>query len=301
MHRPNLDILTGAHVTRIHWDGITAAGVSFERGGRLQKVLVKKEILLSAGSVGSPQLLMLSGVGPREQLEQLRVPVVADLPVGENLQDHLHLFGPEWTIQEPVSMKYLPDSYFWSKMSYFLLGTGDAASAHVIAEGFVTTRDRSHDNPDGLDQPLQIQLFGNLIGGNIDLFHDFQAIINYKPEIHQTVYGGMIGKEGFCVMLIQTHPRSSGYIHLKSGDPFEYPEIEPNYFSDPLDVEALIRGIRIAQKLFATKEFKKLGAKQHHVVHPDCKRHEYDSDPYWECYYRVCWLPTAPHVVWCRS
>ena len=283
MFRTNLDIVTGAHVTGLLWDGSTADGVSFVRGGQLQKVLAQKEVLLSAGSVGSPQLLMLSGVGPRDQLEKLGIPVVADLPVGENLRDHLNLFGPEWTLQEATACKYLVDTPFWGYLKYLLFGAGDAASCHLLAEGFVAIGDSTVD---GVTRAVQIQMMGNLIGANVDILHKYEGMLNVEPRVFEALFGGMQGKHGMSSILIQTYPGSSGYIRLKSRDPFEYPEIEPNYFSNYQDVVTFREGIRKVQELFATQGFRKLGAKQHHVVHPDCKGHDYDSDPYWECYLR---------------
>ncbi|KAK8773593.1 hypothetical protein V5799_011873 [Amblyomma americanum] len=90
--RRNLDVALYSHVTKINFDGKRAVGVSFSRYGQQQNLSARREVILSAGTVGSAQLLLLSGIGPKEELERLQIPVVADLPVGKNIQDHVLFF-----------------------------------------------------------------------------------------------------------------------------------------------------------------------------------------------------------------
>lgn len=101
-HRPNLHISMHSHVHKIIIDPLTkqATAVRFEKEGQIYQVQAKKEIILSAGSVNSPQLLMLSGVGPAGHLQSFGIPVMADLPVGDNLQDHIALGGMVFTIDK---------------------------------------------------------------------------------------------------------------------------------------------------------------------------------------------------------
>lgn len=104
--RANLHIAMHAHVTKVVINPATnqATGVQFVRDGRLQAVHAKREVILSAGSIGSPQLLMLSGVGPGEHLRRLGVPVLQDLRVGDNLQDHVGMFGLTFIVDKPVAI-----------------------------------------------------------------------------------------------------------------------------------------------------------------------------------------------------
>ncbi len=278
MHRPNLDILPEAHVTRILFNGTKAIGVSYLHNGRLLNVFATREVLLSAGSIASPQLLLLSGIGPQEHLEQLGIPVIADLPVGQNLQDHIMLYSPEWTLTEPVSCRSLKKSSFWSYLQYILFGVGDASRGnHMLAEGFVPLEGGNS---------VQLQLLGNLIGVNTIAADNFRRRINVDKDIFWKLFGNMENQEGFSIILIQTHPQSVGYIRLSSRDPLDHPEIEPNYFSFEEEVKTMRQGIRVIQKLLKTKPFLDLGSRQHHVTHPHCASNQYDSDAYWECYLR---------------
>lgn len=104
--RPNLHIAMHAHVTKIVVNPATnqATGVQFMRDGRMHLVHAKREVIVSAGSIGSPQLLMLSGIGPREHLHRLGIPVLQDLRVGDNLQDHVGMFGLTFIVDKPVAI-----------------------------------------------------------------------------------------------------------------------------------------------------------------------------------------------------
>lgn len=105
-HRPNLHVALYAHVTKIIINPVTnqATGVQFLRDGRMQLVHAKREVILSGGSIGSAQLLMLSGVGPREHLQRLGIRVLRDLRVGDNLQDHVGMFGLTFIVDKPVAI-----------------------------------------------------------------------------------------------------------------------------------------------------------------------------------------------------
>lgn len=107
--RKNLDVITSAHVTRVLINDTTknAYGVEYARGSKLYRALATKEVILSAGVLNSPHLLMLSGVGPKEHLEELQIPVLQDLPVGQNLHDHLTFLGILFTVNKTTP--YRPD------------------------------------------------------------------------------------------------------------------------------------------------------------------------------------------------
>lgn len=104
--RPNLHIAMHAHVTKIIINPTTnqVTGVQLLRDGRMQLIHAKREVILSAGSIGSPQLLMLSGIGPREHLQRIGIPVLQNLRVGDNLQDHVGMFGLTFIVDKPVAI-----------------------------------------------------------------------------------------------------------------------------------------------------------------------------------------------------
>lgn len=110
--RPNLHILTKSHVTRIVFDGLRAKSVQFCRNGIYHNVVATKEIILSAGVINSPQLLLLSGVGPWQHLYEMNIPIVANLPgVGANLHDHIYTIGPAYVASTTGGFKLNPISF----------------------------------------------------------------------------------------------------------------------------------------------------------------------------------------------
>ncbi|KAF4527236.1 hypothetical protein B566_EDAN016109 [Ephemera danica] len=149
--RKNLHVIKGAHVTRIVFEGKVARAVQYKRGETLHTVRANKEIIVSAGVIGSPQILMLSGVGPREHLENLGISVVHELPgVGENLQDHVSLFSQTVSITPQPKLLHPIDTAY----QYFQHRTGPLASFGVTVGGFIRTP-LAEDQPD-----IQMIYFG---------------------------------------------------------------------------------------------------------------------------------------------
>ncbi|XP_014675018.1 PREDICTED: choline dehydrogenase, mitochondrial-like [Priapulus caudatus] len=124
MHRSNLDITINAHVTKINFDGKKATGVTFINGAEKKTVHVSKEVILSAGSIGSPHILMLSGVGPKDHLAKFNISTVADLPVGQHLQDHCGVVYPEFWIDKPITITADLLESWQSSLKYSLFGKG---------------------------------------------------------------------------------------------------------------------------------------------------------------------------------
>jgi choline dehydrogenase len=222
--RPNLTVLTGAHATRVVFDGTRAAGVEYVRGGGTERAHAAREVILSGGAVNSPQLLMLSGVGPADELRRLGVAPTADLPgVGRNLQDHL-IVAVAYACTRPVSLASAEAKR--NIASYLLFGRGPLTSNVGEAGGFVRTDPRLRA-PD-----LQFHF-----GPVYYLSHGF-----VRPEGH-----------GFSVGPTLIRPRSRGRITLKSADPFAPPSIEPRYLEDEADLRLLVEGVRLARELAHTR------------------------------------------------
>ncbi|KAK3103743.1 hypothetical protein FSP39_021537 [Pinctada imbricata] len=143
IHRPNLHISTNCYVTKVLMKEKTAFGVDFIRGNRKQSVHARKEVILSAGSINSPQILMLSGIGPKKHLQSFKV-VVADLPVGQNLQDHIFVpivFFPN------VSLTITPErvNTLWNVIQYKTTGKGYLSTSGLEGTSFINTDDKSSD------------------------------------------------------------------------------------------------------------------------------------------------------------
>jgi len=231
--RPNLTVRTHAQATRVLFEKMRAIGVAFIHNGRPDRASATREVILSGGTVNSPHLLMLSGVGPAEHLKLLGIPVVVDLPgVGGNLQDHM-IVAVAYECTQPVSLANAET--FANLLRYFLFRKGPLTSNVAEAGGFVKTR------PD-LDAPDLQLTFGPVYY----LDHGFT-----RPEGH-----------GFTLGPTQLRPQSRGSITLRSADPFEPPAIQPNYLASDMDLQVFAEGIRLCRRLAQTKAFHRFRGKE---------------------------------------
>jgi choline dehydrogenase len=229
--RPNLTIRTGAHVTRVVVDGGRALGVEYVDGGQRAIAEARAETVVAAGTVNSPQLLLLSGIGAAEQLRGHGITVVADLPgVGENLQDHL-LAAVIVTISQPLSLVAAESPA--NLLRFLLLRKGMLTSNVGEACAFVRTR-------------------GDLAAPDLELIFAPVPFIDHglvEPPGH-----------GCSIGAVPLQPRSRGSIRLDSADPLVPPLIEPHYLTDEAeeDLRVLRYGIRQARRLFASSAFAEL-------------------------------------------
>ena len=230
LKRPNLTVETGALTTRVLFDGSRATGVEYRQGGRTRTVLAEREVILAGGAINSPQLLMLSGVGPADHLRAFEIPVVADLPgVGQNLQDHLELYVQQACTQ-PITLytvqRGLP--MILTGLRWFLSQSGLGASAHLEAGGFIRRND-SVPHPD-----LQYHFLPSQV---ID--HGRK-----RPELH--AYQAHVGP---------MRPTSIGHLRLRSTDPLDHPLIQPNYLATEGDREEMRDSVKLTREIFAQKAF----------------------------------------------
>jgi choline dehydrogenase len=223
LERPNLEVVTGALVSGVEIEDGVATGVRYSRrrGGE-QLARAGREVILSAGAIGSPQLLLLSGVGPAEQLRELGVPVAHDLPgVGENLQDHPYVVCV-WDVPGGGSLADAETPR--ALLEYLLRRTGPLTSS--VAEAFAFIRSRP-----GLPAPdLQ--------------FHFAPA---YFAENGFEEYDGHAISTGPVLV----KPRARGWVRLRSKDPSAKPRILTNSLAADEDVEALAAGVRRAREIAA--------------------------------------------------
>ncbi|XP_041354805.1 glucose dehydrogenase [FAD, quinone]-like isoform X2 [Gigantopelta aegis] len=287
--RNNLHIAVQAHVTKVIIENKKAVAVEFVKNGRLQRVKATREIILSAGTIGSAQIMMLSGLGPKKHLEQLKIPMVADLPVGENLQDHLMTFL-RVLINQPLSTSPEKLTKPWTKLQYDLFKTGFLASPCLNEfVGYVRTRtDMEYGNPD-----LQINMLLHL-----PTREEIKRILSLDSKVSEQLKWDT--REGFYVVPILLRPQSVGTLRLRSSNPFEYPIIQPNYLTDIEDVMVMYRGVRIFQKLLKTKAFRDIGARLDTTRVPTCNQYTYDSDEYWQCYVRSITVTVYHHTGTCK-
>ncbi|KAG8194262.1 hypothetical protein JTE90_024590 [Oedothorax gibbosus] len=271
-NRENLDILPNAFVQKVVIRNKTADGVIFENGGHIYFVRAKREVILSAGTVNSAQLLMLSGIGPKKHLDQFNIPVLADLPVGENLQDHA---GP--------AVYYTLSPNFKEKES----------SIHEAMEDYIWHR----EGP--LTTTLQLPMFylpipPNPISDFPDLQLYFGAVPTPKPEDSPQFKPGLVEKyfgayENSTLLTCLAHnlqPKSRGTVKLQSDDPYDAPLIDPNYFDDPEDIRVTVEGLKICKKLVLSEPLKKYGAGVISTPWPGCEEYFGNDDLYFKCLVR---------------
>ncbi|XP_053397531.1 L-sorbose 1-dehydrogenase-like [Mercenaria mercenaria] len=271
--KDNLDIAINSFVTKVGFKGNTAAGVYYIRNNRKYFVKARKEVIVSAGSINSPQLLMLSGIGPKEHLQEMNIPVVADLPVGDNLQDH-QIYALLSKINKSIGLTPSLLTNFWTFMQYQIFGTGPLTSPGTEAAAFINTNDTRQCNtyPD-----LQIAMFSVIF----NLSH-----LYLKNEIKEEYKAWGENVDGISFSVINTHPKSRGTLRLRSNDPFDYPVLDPRYLQEQKDVDDLIAGIRIWEKFIETPTMKELGCSADGMRKSYCMQHKFRSDAYWECMIR---------------
>jgi choline dehydrogenase len=245
--RSNMTVLTKAHTTRVLFAGDRATGVEFLHRGTRHAVRAEREVILAAGAIGSPQILQLSGIGPKPLLDDVGVPLVRDLPgVGHNLQDHLQIRLVFKTSQRTLNDEV--NNVFKRArvgVQYLLSRTGPltlAASQVVI---FTKSRPQA-ERPDIQFhmQPLSADKPG-------DGAHKFSA---------------------FTASVCQLRPFSRGYLAIKSRDPLVHPAIHPNYLSDERDHQVAIDGIKVARRIAAAPALAK------HIKEEFVPGSQYQSD-----------------------
>ena len=222
--RANLTVMTKAQTTRILFDGDTAVGIEYRKGGRLHSVHARREVILSAGAIGSPQILQLSGVGPKALLDQVGVPLIKDLPgVGQNLQDHLQIRlvfkTSQRTLNDEVNNIFKQG---WVGLQYVLTRTGPLTLAASQVAIFTKS------NPD-VDRP--------------DIQFHMQPLSADKPG------DGAHKFSAFTSSVCQLRPHSRGYLEIRSSDPLEHPAIHPNYLSDERDHQVAVDSIKVARRI----------------------------------------------------
>ena len=227
LRRANLTVTTGAHTTRIVFEGRRAVGVEYEFGGSKKIERAAREVIVAGGAINSPQLLMLSGVGPAAQLRAHGIDVVHDLPgVGQNLQDHLAI-AVIVGCKQPVTL--VSAEKIRNVLRYLVLRRGMLTSNIAEAAAFVRT-DPSLPAP------------------------DLELIFAPVPFIDH----GLVPQKahGITVGSILLRPESAGTLTLRSADPHAAPNLDPAYLSDHdgRDLRTLTHGVRLAQRILRTRE-----------------------------------------------
>ncbi|MEA2782354.1 MAG: choline dehydrogenase [Rhodospirillaceae bacterium] len=231
MKRGNVEVEARALTLRVLFEGRRAVGVEYVQGGRVKQARARREVIVSAGSINSPQVLMLSGIGAADELRKYDIPVVHDLPgVGQNLQDHLETYVQHACLQ-PITLYPVmknPLRQLLVGMQWTFFGTGPGATNHFEAGGFIRSRA-------GVEHP--------------DLQYHFLPIAaSYDGS--QAAQG-----HGFQAHVGPMRPTSRGHVKLKSRDPRQSPAILFNYMQTEGDRQEMRAAIRLTREIFAQKAF----------------------------------------------
>lgn len=229
--RPNLTIKTGCRATRIILEGKRAVGVEVVDSGDVTVLRAERDVIVSSGAMGSPKLLLQSGIGPADHLRRTGVSVQHDLPgVGENLQDHLDLFViAECTGDHTYDNVAKLHRTLWAGLEYVLFRSGPVASSLFETGGFW------YADPDARSPDIQFHLG---LGSGIEA-----GVARLKNA-------------GVTLNSAYLHPRSRGTVRLASPDPSAAPLIDPNYWSDPHDRKMSIEGLKIARDIMRQNALK---------------------------------------------
>lgn len=234
LKRDNLNIITHARVSKIIIENKKAIGVEIIHNNTTQRIFANKEVILCAGAVQSPQILELSGIGQKQRLQKLGIPVVHHAPeVGENLQDHLHMRTVIRLKGKGSLNSAVNNPLAWMKMGWDWLFHNSGALTMAVSQvgGAVCSKYAKNNRPD-------LQLF-------------VMPLSMGKP-------GEMDSFAGFTTSVWQCHPNSRGSIHIRDNSPFSDPIINPNYLTDKHDCNVMVEGVKIIRKIYQQPNFKKL-------------------------------------------
>jgi choline dehydrogenase len=220
-------VLTGASATKLLFEGRRCTGLRFRRGGAEQTALAAREVILSGGSINSPQLLQISGIGPAQHLKSIGVEVVLDAPgVGSNLIDH-YAVRLTHRVKDLISINQLSHGARLMRELAKFVTAGNGALTFGVTSATVFCRSR-----EGLASP------------NLQLL--------FTPASYdQNRFGQLEQLSGMTVAVCPTRPDSRGSVMAKSADPFDYPVLVPGYLTAESDLDVMLSGIKKVREIFA--------------------------------------------------
>ncbi|VVD04516.1 unnamed protein product [Leptidea sinapis] len=241
-HRKNLKIIINTFATKILIDSdLRAYGVEVNVSGKIINIYASREVILSAGSINTPQLLMLSGVGPQEHLEDIGIETKLNLPgVGKNLQDHIYvpipIFGDEPGPEDKGKMYFDAIRYLYDRSGY--LGELSFLAIRMLFIQFQSHLTFYFQNSTELKSLFK----------------------SYKESAQKSLLESNKNKALYLFSFHLLHPFSKGSIYLNSSDPYDYPVIDGNFFSDRRDLESSTEGIRLLTRIIETPYFRSINA-----------------------------------------
>lgn len=298
LNRPNLHIMINTKVTKVLIDPQTkiAFGVEFVRNNKKYRTLAKNEVILSAGTFHSPQLLTLSGVGLKRDLHEIGVPLIHQLPVGQNMHDHITFAEMTFVTNKTSSMGLMT---YINTFFQYMQGKGlMTIPAGVEALSFIKAS--SNNSRGGVVPDIELVF----TPGSFTLDRGF-GITNggrMRREIYDAVYKPLERSkfDTFLISLMLFHPKSVGRVEIPDKNPFTHPKIHANFFNEPDDIETILQGVKYVMKLIKTQPFKEMGARLHSIPLPYCAHIHFGSDDYWRCVIRAMAFSIQHQVGTCK-
>ncbi|CAH0724115.1 unnamed protein product, partial [Brenthis ino] len=272
--RTNINIVTHALVTKViienKRDNLKAVGIEYIRNGTKVVVKASKEIIVSAGAINSPKLLMQSGIGPKEYLEYLNIKVLYDLPVGGNFHDHLSVCLPVIKLSKTATTCKFPEK-LKDITNYYSQGLGPLSANFQVIAFFESSISEILGTPD-----IEFRFRGH----NSNMYYD---------------------KIDVCISLLT--PKSRGQVVLNATDPtFGTPLIYPNFLKDPNDEKKILEGIQEVVRLFDTNVFKYADFEfdPQPILNNECREYERVTQEFWSCIIRQFTAPLHNYVGTCK-
>lgn len=282
-NRANLKILPNTLALKILINPITklATGVRYITNGTQYCSRVKKEVILSAGSINSPHILQLSGIGPKNELKKFNIQPLQDLPVGENMWDHLLIafqyYTSNYTYPAQGNNSEENTEILRENVKEFLDGKGPLTSSGAEqAIGYVSPYTKNPYLPD-----IEYVLHA---GRDSDLDYEQEyKLLRSTNETYESIEKKSRGVNAFHIHSILLHPKSRGNIKLKTSSPFDFPLIDPKYFTQKDDLLTFLAAAKDIINLTQTPAFQNIEAAPFELIHPLCANYTFNSDEFLMC------------------
>ncbi|XP_063975407.1 glucose dehydrogenase [FAD, quinone]-like [Diachasmimorpha longicaudata] len=278
LNRPNLDIITEARVSKVLIDeNKYAYGVEFIKNNKSYRVNTRKEVILSAGAIDSAKLLILSGIGPKDHLDEVGIKVVKDSKVGYNLCDHVGFGGLTFLVNQSVSLIAKNIQTPKAALQYAIEGTGPYSTASGLeALAFIRTKYAPDARPDA-----ELAFLAGAF--HMDNGQGLPKARALTQEVYDRVWKPIEGQDAWTIWPAVQLPRSKGRLKLQSRNIEDHPLVDPKLLDDQADVEILLEAVKLSIELSKTKAFQQYGTKLHEIKIPGCEEFAFASDDYWRC------------------
>lgn len=274
-------------------DNYEAYAVNYSHFGSFFVVQARKAIILSAGVIGTPKLMMLSGIGDKQHLNEIGIKCKRNLPVGNNLQDHVTT-GLDLVLLNTTAGLNIKDIVSpLAAYDYFFNSKGPWTSVGCEVLGMINTDNNSTLKP---DLGFMVIPVGATADGGLFLKNK----IGINDDTWNGYFSNVLNNHTISVLPIVLHPKSLGQVRLRDKSPISKPLINPNYLLHQNDVRVLLKGIELIKKIINTSHMQTLGARINSNKIAGCQNYEFDTDAYWECYVRHLTLTAYHPVGTCR-